>query len=50
MTARGTQMVRDQKKFENHCSRGLYKERYCRIEVMSELKCMSKMPSGVNKM
>jgi len=24
----------------NGTSRGLYKERYCRIEVISELKCM----------
>jgi len=26
------------------------KERYCRIDVTSELKCMWKMPSGPNKM
>jgi len=34
----------------NGTSRGLYKERYCRIEAISELKCMLKMPSGPNKM
>jgi len=31
-------------------SRGSYKERYCRIDVTSELKCKYKMPSGPNKM
>jgi len=34
----------------NGTSRGLYKERYCRIQAISELKCMLKMPSGSNKM
>ena len=31
-------------------SKGLYKERYWRIEVISEMKCMQKIPSGPNKM
>jgi len=31
-------------------SRGLYKERYCRIEVISELKCIQKMPLAPKKM
>ena len=31
-------------------SRGLYIEGYCRIEVISQLKCMQEMPSGPNKM
>jgi len=34
----------------NGTSRGLYKERNFRIEVMSELKCMQKIPSAPNKM
>ena len=34
----------------NGTSKGLHKERYCRIDVISELKCMWKMPSGPNKM
>ena len=34
----------------NGTSSGLHKERYCRIDVISELKCMLKMPSGPNKM
>jgi len=31
-------------------SRELHKERYCRIDVISELKCMLKMASGPNRM
>jgi len=34
----------------NGTSRELFKERYCRIIVVSELKCMQKMPSALNKM
>jgi len=29
---------------------GLDKERYCRIDIISELKCMKTMPSRPNKM
>ena len=35
---------------DNGTSRGLHKKRYCRIDVISELKWMSKMPSGPSKM
>ena len=34
----------------NGMSKRLHTERYCRIDVISELKCMWKMPSGPNKM
>jgi len=34
----------------NGTSRELQYERYWRIDVISELKCMWKMPSGPNKM
>jgi len=34
----------------NGTSTGLHKERYCRIDIISELKCMKKMPSRPNKM
>ena len=34
----------------NGTSRGLCQERYCRIEVISEMKCMQKGSSGPNKM
>ena len=33
----------------NSTSKELYKERCCRIEVTSEMKCMQKMTSGPNK-
>jgi len=31
-------------------SRRLHKERYCRIDIISELTCIQKMPSRPNKM
>jgi len=34
----------------NGTSRRLHKERYCRIDIISELKCIQKMPSRPNKM
>jgi len=34
----------------NGASRRLHKERYWRIDIISELKCMYKMPSETNKM
>jgi len=34
----------------NGISRGLHKELYCRIDVISKLKCMQKMPPAPNKM
>ena len=33
----------------NGTSRGLHKEHYCRIDIISELKCIQKMPSRPNK-
>ena len=49
-TLKKHQVVRDLKKFENHCSRGLHEEHYCRIDIISELNCIQKMPSQPNKM
>jgi len=33
----------------NGTSRGLHKEHYCQIDIISELKCIEKMPSRPNK-